>query len=1132
MNGRTQQFDALVNSPFFHTITDPKPHQTKTFYFYPPNPTKPMKPKITRLALTASLPLAFASHAQAQTFNPANDGGTWGTAVNWAPASVPNAVDAEAILNGAGPSATAPATLALDVLLDGNYTLGKFIRSVPGGVAATFPTSPTTNDSSKGLTLQKSTGTPEINVVGDVFFYSAVFGNQGFEKTGPGRFTFRFNPINQTYTGPVTIRGGTLGINQDSSLGDVNNDIEITPTTAFDSTLFAEPGNNANAITLPATRTITLNDPDNLDAFDPCLSANAAAVMFTIDGDIGEVASSGCYLKKTGAGVVVLNGTNSWSGGTIVSAGVLTATKPTAFPGYADLPYIVNGTSTLAVRYGDASPWMDTEIGALLANENLAFANSAAFGIDTTGNAAAATFAGDLSTPNFAKIGSGTLVMSDPQSTIAAVSLYGGTLEVGASGELPSGLIFRNLVSGTTLDLGGTTASFADLQEVNGGSTTISNGSLTYTGPTLTLSGNNGTITDLSGLSSFTYSTSGTELKLENANNVNASQNATLFAAGTNTITASGRILVGGGGSNNNGIHLNTARFGINNTIRTNLLQIGSFNTAGLMNFQTGLIDPTMKIRAADGTSPIPNLVIGETSSGVRSGAGTLDLTGGSADILAAGINIGRHIAGSNNGATSTFTVTDGTVQAVNLVVSEKRNGGVPATNAIVNHQGTAAVSIDSIVLGQTGSGAAATGQVLQASYILDGGTLTTAAVNGFAQIETASATGTVSATGDLAVTLTSGDLGAPVEVSVSVNSGDIPTGGGANDWAAKVANALNANTTVFAKFVAIRVNNQIILTRRAAGVADATLNLAIANGTAAGITEVATSTDTVTSRNTSTGIARNLILRSGTLINKAGADLTISGVTLLAAGNTTAVVNSTAGQKVVLAADATYSARMNSAAATTGSLTVEGVLDLTAQPPFFIFDDAETATQLAAGEKLVLINYSLGSLTGSFAGLADGATVNVTKGDVTNSFIIDYNDPAFGSKAVTLTAINATAGNDYASWATDNGIAGQPFAEDFDKDGLANGVEYALGLNPTVSSVPPGIVSNGGLTTTYLKGAEAKANGDVTWKIETSTDLGLNDEWTVNTTLVTETPDQISITFALGSPVKNFARLRVTQVP
>lgn len=72
-------------------------------------------------------------------------------------------------------------------------------------------------------------GKPEINVLGDAFFHSAIFGNQGFQKTGAGRFTFRFNPMEQTCTGPVKISGSTMGLNKDRSLGDVNNEIKITP---------------------------------------------------------------------------------------------------------------------------------------------------------------------------------------------------------------------------------------------------------------------------------------------------------------------------------------------------------------------------------------------------------------------------------------------------------------------------------------------------------------------------------------------------------------------------------------------------------------------------------------------------------------------------------------------------------------------------------------------------------------------------------------------------------------------------------------------------------------------------------------------------------------------------------------
>ncbi len=121
-----------------------------------------------------------------------------------------------------------------------------------------------------------------------------------------------------------------------------------------------------------------------------------------------------------------------------------------------------------------------------------------------------------------------------------------------------------------------------------------------------------------------------------------------------------------------------------------------------------------------------------------------------------------------------------------------------------------------------------------------------------------------------------------------------------------------------------------------------------------------------------------------------------------------------------------------------------------------------------------------------------------------------------------------ATGG--YTAYANTNGIPGEPATGDFDKDGLANLVEYALGLDPTKSSVPPGTFVNG--TLTFTKGSAAIAGGDVNYVIETSTDLGLTDPWTAAVTQ--NAPDSsttISYTLPTTGP-KRFARLKVVQVP
>jgi autotransporter-associated beta strand protein len=140
------------------------------------------------------------------------------------------------------------------------------------------------------------------------------------------------------------------------------------------------------------------------------------------------------------------------------------------------------------------------------------------------------------------------------------------------------------------------------------------------------------------------------------------------------------------------------------------------------------------------------------------------------------------------------------------------------------------------------------------------------------------------------------------------------------------------------------------------------------------------------------------------------------------------------------------------------------------------------------------------------------------------------FTDPQIdGTGTLTVTTGPAISGN-YASWANDplkGNIPGQPALGDFDFDGLSNITEYALGLNPRVSSVPPGTFSGGALT--FTKGADAIANGDVVWVIEQSTSL---TSWSP---VVTQPNGNAapSITYTLpAGQSKVFSRLKVTQVP
>ena len=119
------------------------------------------------------------------------------------------------------------------------------------------------------------------------------------------------------------------------------------------------------------------------------------------------------------------------------------------------------------------------------------------------------------------------------------------------------------------------------------------------------------------------------------------------------------------------------------------------------------------------------------------------------------------------------------------------------------------------------------------------------------AQVETATAVGTITSTGNAKVTLTSADIdgGTPLVLLVPVASGDTSSA-----WAADVRDALSNDLQVSELFDVGGTDSTITLTRKAQligdGVSyyaanDSTLNLALENDTATGITTASSSEDT-----------------------------------------------------------------------------------------------------------------------------------------------------------------------------------------------------------------------------------------------------------------------------------------------
>jgi len=161
------------------------------------------------------------------------------------------------------------------------------------------------------------------------------------------------------------------------------------------------------------------------------------------------------------------------------------------------------------------------------------------------------------------------------------------------------------------------------------------------------------------------------------------------------------------------------------------------------------------------------------------------------------------------------------------------------------------------------------------------------------------------------------------------------------------------------------------------------------------------------------TGSASGAVAVNGTLAPGNGIGTLGTGALTLASGSTAAFeIGSSTGL-----ADSVH---------VTGDVTLGG--------------GALTLTDLAPGtatSKITLITYT-GTLTGTFNGLAEGATVNIGA----NAFTLHYND----GQAVTLALSDS-----YSTWAAGRGLTGPDASRnaDPDHDGVKNVLEFVFGSEP-----------------------------------------------------------------------------------
>ncbi|WP_153076890.1 autotransporter-associated beta strand repeat-containing protein [Paraburkholderia bonniea] len=312
-------------------------------------------------------------------------------------------------------------------------------------------------------------------------------------KVALGGNTLTFgNEANQTFSGVVNGSGGI--VKEGSGTVTLTNANSFTGGTALNAGGLIV--GNADAL---GTGTLSVNGAGALDSTQAINLGNAVALnpgaQITIGGlndlTLNGVISGAGGLVKNGAANLTVTASNTYSGGTVLNAGVLNVGTDHAL-----------GTGPITLNDGRLNLHnFNLEQGGLNSTNPAVRIDlgTGALSITNDGN-----YAGSITGEGtLAKSGSGTLTLTGDNTYNGVTTINGGTLQLGNGGT--SGSITGNVVNNGTLaynrsnDIayGGSISGTGSVVKNGGGQLTL-NGASSYSGPTIvnggTLALNNGSI--------------------------------------------------------------------------------------------------------------------------------------------------------------------------------------------------------------------------------------------------------------------------------------------------------------------------------------------------------------------------------------------------------------------------------------------------------------------------------------------------------------------------------------------------------------------------------------------------------------------------------------------------------------
>jgi autotransporter-associated beta strand protein len=834
-------------------------------------------------------------------------------------------------------------------------------------------------------------------------------------KTGAGVLTLSGS---NTGSGGLVLAAGTLVIGNDNALG--TGTFSIGAGTTVDTGAAAIINAGANAQNWNGNFTFTGTNTLNLGGGAVTLGDNTTITTgntFFVSGAIGDgVATFG--LTKTGAGVLLLNGDNTYGGLTSLTNGSLWLSGDNS--GATGGVTVAAGT-TLNLGHANA-----LGAGTLTFNGGT-LDNPSAYGDLTLGGNVAQTW-----NAGFTFLGTHDLVMGSGAVTLAAnipVTVTAGNLTV--NGVIDDGLNTFNLekTGAGTLTLGGS--------NTYGGATTLSQGTLVFAADQ--------TLTTVNHALNFGASIGSTAVLAMELSGGSARFGGSMLVQ-TNNATAN-TITIGTGKT----LQVDrTVTIGYNSGVNSTT----KLNISGAGTFKVGDVGAPTNL----------SFLVGNGSTSSFSNAGTLDLSG--LGIFFANLGSGTFRVGSATNTTGTAAAGSTVIMAANSTIyATTLTADSPDGNSVVQAiklgSGTNELNVNTINLGGNGRSSATmdfnglTGTVKIRA--LDGAGRATMNVGTGAFLTAAVPAGTVDfrghsadlLLGTLTVSARSNFTSGGGEGTFSFDAGtfdattvSISARTGTNGTSASVIGTVNlGGGTVTIGTMTMGTNS--VTTASSTGDAVSTLNIsagtvsinaltmgvntvdaALANGSNTDATLNLTGGTTTVNTSFAMG-AQNSAANAATTVNSALSTLNISAGSLVLAGSTNLVMGATT-------LDAQNAATASINITGTGILTVGGNIQYTnglgTETNTITLDGGTldmTSGNIGATGALITFNAQAGTLRNlaqlNGGGVLTKSTTGVLLLDTANSFtggvtiaatggkVIAGHDNALGTGTVTLGGQAAT---------------------------------------------------------------------------------------------------------------------------